>query len=234
MCGLYLLVIMTANFYFGQSFLIYELNWEASFPCFVAFIWSALFTIFSPLCHAFVSFCRLMVAVNPIETKVKDPYFVSKIIFCMLPFVIMFIITFSIPVKMFSDNSVSNFCTALIFSPKSGLLFSDVLMATLSFQIIMVVVIGTTYTLLFRQMKKNQESMEQSRSKSHSNVALFVQVIFTIVAQALNWIPCGIINLTFLISGKVSPYIMVMSILLPSANSLITPVLLILVVVRHK
>ena len=134
MYGLYLLIIMTANFYFSQSFSFYELNWEASFPCFVAFIWSALFTIFSPLCHAFVSFCRLMVVINPMETKVKDPHFVSKIIFCMLSFAFMLIITFSIPVKMFCNNSLSNFCTPLVVSPKSGLLFSAVLVATLSFQ----------------------------------------------------------------------------------------------------
>ena len=77
-------------------------------------------------------------------------------------------------------------------------------------------------------MKKNQESLEQLRSKSHFNVTLFVQIIFTIVAQVLSWIPCGIINLTVLITGKVSPHITIISILLPSVNPLITPVLFIL------
>ena len=119
MYGLYLLVIMTANVYFDRSFSFYELNWEVSFLCFGAFIWSVLFAIFSPLSHAFVSFCRLMVVVNPMETEVKNPHFVSKIIYYVLSFVFMLIITFSIPVKMVCNSLLSKFCTRLVPSPKS-------------------------------------------------------------------------------------------------------------------
>ena len=68
------------------------------------------------------------------------------------------------------------------------------------------------YILLVRQMKKNQECLEQLRSKSHSNAALFAQIIFTIAARALSWIPSGIINLTILLTGRVSPHITISSI----------------------
>ena len=90
------------------------------------------------------------------------------------------------------------------------------------------------YILLVRQMKKNQECLEQLRSKSHSNAALFAQIIFTIAARALSWIPSGIINLTILLTGRVSPHITISSIFLPSVYPVVTPALFILVVVRHR
>ena len=70
--AIYLSILWVADIIYGETFILEESNWTNGPFCFLAFMISLEFALFSPLGHCFLSFLRMMIVKRPLDTKFKD------------------------------------------------------------------------------------------------------------------------------------------------------------------
>ena len=68
----YLSMLWVADIIYGETFILQESNWTSGPFCFLAFMISLEFALFSPSGHCFLSFLRMMIVKHPMDTKFKD------------------------------------------------------------------------------------------------------------------------------------------------------------------
>ncbi len=62
LCGIYLTMIWSADIYYGETFVVKNLQWRKNATCTLAFAINLFFSLFLPLLLSILSFSRLMAA----------------------------------------------------------------------------------------------------------------------------------------------------------------------------
>ena len=63
LCGSYLVVLLFADFVFQEDFAVKETMWRSSFPCFMIFVISLIFSFLSATYLSFMSLCRTILVI---------------------------------------------------------------------------------------------------------------------------------------------------------------------------
>ena len=221
--GIYFTIILISDISLGKTVFMSG-RWTSHFLCLSAYIVILWFTILSVFLQVLMSTARLMVVLNPLQTKFKDTTFVTRSIvgIFLISFGISFqgLILFYMPRNLglldlclpFIDPTNSNFGTRIIT-------WFVVLLQTLS-----SVVISIMHALLFLKIKKSENIVVNT--KLNADFSLLSQLLVSSLSNILCWFPMNVlyIALMFFPLYSINIIIWLLVIVLP-LNSIISPLI---------
>ena len=218
--GVYLLFLIV-----GEGFLDFFM-WTSSPLCIIAYGLFFNYNLFSPLVLNLSTLCRLMVTKYPLESRFKKSEFLIKLIIIL--FTISASITILLYIKMFygSFTVSSPFCIPLIDPSKQNLQEKIVLWFLFPFQILSLVSIYAMYIFLFIEVSNSKQKVQKQSSKGMSIKSIMLQVVVTVIANTLTWIPSGVIYIVAMIMTEY-PMEMIIWTLIAVApiNSVVNPII---------
>ena len=158
MCGLYLAVIYVADIIFKDSFIISDVKWRRSSGCIIAFVLALTFSLTIPYFLTYLSMARLMVVVNPFNTKFKSKSFVAR---CLLGGICLFDTSGVVVALFLHDKGTmpSNLCSPFINPTDSVKISTWVVFIA---QFVALVLISLMYIILIKQVIHNSKELAGS------------------------------------------------------------------------
>ena len=222
--GIYLMILLI-----GDNFFPHELIWKPSSICFVVNILFLNFTISSPSALCFFTLCRLMVTKFPLDTKLKNPKYTLKCIVCSFIASSLFTIIISILMQYIFYLS-SPFCTNFANPSKSVLLVKIVRWFIVLYKFLATGTILVMYIVLLYDLQTSQMKCQKVQSLQ---VSILAQIVVTIIANTLTWIPSGIIHiLTMTLRQYLMELVLWTVIGIEPINSVVNPFIFIITTVK--
>ena len=223
LCGSYLVVLLFADFVFQEDFAVKETMWRSSFPCFMIFLISLIFSFLSATYLFFVSLCRTILVISPLNISFKNKYFIIKILVFLFTGTMSCSVLLAILYKTTNSTLPTNLCLPFI-DPTNSIIFIKILTMFIAlFQILASIFICITYTLLFKNLNLSDLNISKSNNRSHKG--LMVQLLVVTVSNLICWIPSNIIYLSSLFISRYSiDSIIWTTIAVAPINSIINPV----------
>ena len=78
-CGLYFLLFLAVNLYYGINF-VFSLSFSSSYFCHFMFCCVTIYSVFSPMILLLLSVVRLMVVLHPLTSRFKQTSFVTNLL----------------------------------------------------------------------------------------------------------------------------------------------------------
>ena len=234
-CGIYLGCIWISDVIYKGEFLVQEKLWKSGHLCFTAFGIVLWFTILDQLILIFISLCRLMLVICPINTKFKESEFVLKsVVLCyLLSFLAALLVTYYF--KLTYEHLTFSLCLPFIDPTGSVIMIKIIILYTVISQTISSVTIIIMHILLVKGLKEAKKNTGQSKSSFDSNTPLFLQLILITTSSILCWFPAnGIYIAAMLLSTYPTDLIIWTTVAGLPINAIINPSVIIINSSRKK
>ena len=230
--GVYLISIWLEDFSLKGAFSVKEYLWRSGLVCLTAFTIILLFTILTQILLLFLSVSRLMIKINPINTKFKQLKFVTKSL------VAAFLVSLPIAVfiaslyKVKEKHIPTSLCLPFIDPTAKVLMIKIMIWFAVITQLLSSLSMLTIHILLVAKLRKSHQYVTKSKSRG-SDTLLIIQLSTVTLSNILCWFTSNSVYVTamFSYSYPISLIIWISFIGLP-INSLINPLTFISVFVR--
>ena len=130
------------------------------------------------------------------QSKFKKPEFLLQLVIFI--FVIPTATTSMLTIALFyGDFTLScPFCIPFNDPSKSVLQIHISLYMVFGLQVLTIVVICILYAILYLDVKRSQQKVQMKYSKVISAKKILIQVVVTVTANTLTWVPSGIIYIS--------------------------------------
>ncbi len=236
-CSFPMFVTWIADLHFAKNFITMEIQWRSSFVCFLTFAVFLFFTLLSPAVLCLLSYQRLELVKNPIDTEWKHAKFVMRKAALVYGVCLLITTLFSgfIWLNTFLVNShiPTPFCSPFI--DPAGKLIAVPILASLAslwylFCIIFIIVI---YYNLVASVNESKKSVKDAASKEHSNTPLIVQVVVVTLSNILCWSPCSAVYISVMFLKQYPIELIVWTnVAVVPINSIINPLIFVVVSFR--
>ncbi len=226
--SLYLGIIWIANLVMAKNFFLLQEKWRHSYICFTATFSILYFTILIELLLLFLSLSRLMVVVQPMQTRFKVPKFAMSAVATLLisSFAASAIILFQ---KSMSSGAVShNLCLPFVDYTKSLSVSVLVYSITVS-QTVASITIFVFHVSLIHNVKKSKSTVGASNQSKDSFTALVALLIIVTFSNILCWYPSNVIYLlTLILDQYPTEMVTWTTVVFTPINSVINPIIVLL------
>ena len=197
--------------------------WRSSFPCFMIFVISLTFSFLSVTYLSFMSLCRIILVISPLNISFKNKYFIIKILGFLFTGTMSCSALLAILYKTTYSTLPTNLCLPFI-DPTNSIIFIKILTMFIAiFQILASIFICITYAFLFKNLNLSKLNISKSYNRSHKG--LMVQLLVVTVSNLICWIPSNIIYLSSLFMSRYSTdSIIWTTIAVAPINSIMNPV----------
>ena len=229
-CGLYLCNIWVSDIMLEGTYLIKEEIWKSHPLCFIVFFLILYFTFWGLFLLLFLSVSRLMVVLDPVDTKFKSFKLVTHYLACIFVFPIIIILIFIIFTQ--KENVISTSLCLPFVDPTGQFLLIKIISGFVALlQSSASAAIVTMSILLVKAVIKSKEALGSKNNWNKSNIRLIVQLIVTSLSNIMCWIPASVVYLSvmFLTTYPIHLVTWTTIIILP-LNSIINPIIFLL---RH-
>ena len=221
-CGIYLCIIWMTDFYFRGRFISNESHWRSSSLCFTAFGVSLWFSIVTPIILFFLSLSRLMVVINPLDTRFMKRDVVIKylLILMLVSMSISMILTFLM--KLFQEKLPLNLCLPFVDPTNSILLIKLIAWSVAFVQTMISIVIIALHLFLVQNLRHSQKMAKSSAENSNKSIIMQLALITT--SNIICWVPTNVIYLTSLFLQRYPTDLVIWTtILVTPLNSVVNP-----------
>ena len=228
--GIYLTSIWLAETYYKGVFKVKEELWRSSKFCFVAFCIIMCYTFSNQFLMLLLSFSRLMIVIDPLQTKFKNKSFMKRIIVCILLFSSLFSVFVTCFVKFAHGTLSTDICFPFI-DPSHSLQLLHLLtwIVVVSHSIIISVIIYQNITLV-----QNVKMSSENIAKTQLSYGSLIRQLFVLnMSILLCWIPADIMYISlYFISHYSKILILLIPVTFGPITSLVFPTLYILIHIR--
>ena len=236
LCSLHLGILFAADQIFHGKFAIYSSLWQGNIVCFVTFALSLQFSLMSPFVATFMAFARLMVVLNPIDTKLKRKGFTLKTSVCFTLVILFFSYSFGFILKIRLPKLPSRLCQPYLDPTHSVWMIKLSTLIISSVQIMsMLSIIFLCVKLVSHLQNAKQGIKPVSVSKSQSQVRICFHLMILVSSYLLSWGPANIVHLSSLSSWRCSTELAIWTtIVVPALNSITNPLLFLVSTLRRQ
>ncbi len=193
--GLHLLTLASADEYYGETYVAYEISWRQGFLCNSVSVISLFSNMMSIWILFFLAISRIMIIKHPMLTRVKEPKFVISILGSGLLLVSVFVtVSSSILITQSHEGQALPLC---VMYGVSGNVHSIITALHGLIQLFAVLSITSFYCYVIFLLKKADESAVASRSTGkhslHLSASTLFQLVFVSISDIICWLPSSII-----------------------------------------
>jgi len=231
---LYLKLVWISDIILGDTFFISEKTWRSSNTCFTAMFLVLIFTFATQLFITFLSFSRLRLVLNPVETHLKSTKFVLKSILCMSLVAFIISLLIGIGIKLTMDSLPTSLCLPFIDPLNYFIVIKLIVWIVAISQLITSVAVILMHVLLVKALINSQKKINISKSKpGTSNTYIIMQLFIITVSNMICWFPTNIIYITAMFLERYSTNLIIWTtVVAMPINSIINPVVFIIVACR--
>ncbi len=224
LCSLYLQIIWIADLLHAGIFLFNEKHWRSSPGCFAASEIVLWFTLSTQLLLIFLCLGRLMIVLQPVDTKFKRLSFVVTSLSCVTIFSFLVSLAIIFSAKFVAVDLPTGLCLPFVDPTEGVLVIKVITWLTVTSQTISSVIIVFLHAFLVFQLSKTQKSVQKAKSSQDSNVVLLCQLVLITVSNILCWFPTNTIYVTALFLTRYPINLVIWStVTLMPLNSIINP-----------
>ena len=222
--GTYLCIIWVANHFFRGNFVSYENWWRHSYGCFAAFGISFWFIILTPCVFLFLALSRLMVVINPVDTKFKKVNYVSVCLFSITIGTMSISAIFTFLMMLTEKQLLLSLCFPLV-DPSNSLFITKLTTWSVAIiQFITIHVIMICHFILIKNLRVSQKKVSSTNGLGKDNFPIIFKLILITLSNVICWIPSNIIYLLLSFLHRYPIEIIVWTIIsVTSLNSIIVP-----------
>ena len=201
--SLYFSFLITVEFIHKVSIISYEKIWKRSFPCYMIFFTSLLFTIELPLLLSFISLARLRAVTKPLEHNFQRHPLMAQIIpICTFTGLLMSILLTTGHATI-HDKIPTTLCFPFIDPSHSQWFIKLITFITGTIQLSSSLFIMSVYLLFITILNNSSKYLKCNISKKISRVGMIIQLFIVTSSNIICWIPA---NITYLMSLYMSKY----------------------------
>ena len=224
--GVYLLLIASADLYYKDYYIGYELEWKNNLMCKASAFLALTSMMASPIILCIFMIARYCVTQWPMTSKFKNKKFVKRVVQISLtisicPCILLVAGLFGI----YGKRVPTGICLALYTSKDQSLLIllsslTVILVQMCSFLIIFVL------TILLIVKLTNSEKNRPTQTKSKKTKKLSVDLLLVITTNMCCWIPSNIVFILPLVGYQVSSHLLILiTVCIIPINSVLDPLL---------
>ncbi len=231
LCGVYLLIIWSADLTFKKHYVVKEPVWRKSTLCLTSFATMTMHCLCTPLLFDFLSLARYDVVKEPFNSKFKSKNIVIKCLVVVFIFVISVTVAF---VTIFSHfcEIATGLCLPFIHKDATCFLFHIGFVFVISlYQSLAIFIFLFLYVAMCFRLKQPASSVSSHRKVSKS---ILIQIFFLGVLSTASW-TSNLVYMASIFQQKPSEELLVWAtgLLLP-LNPLFNPVIVIVLLLRKK
>ena len=186
--SLYFISLVTADFIYHVSIISYEKIWKRSFPCYLIFFTSLIFTIESPLLLSIISLARLRAVTKPLESNFqKHSLMVQLISFCTFTGLLLSILLTTGHATIY-DEIPTTLCLPFIDPSDSQWFIKLITFIIATIQLGSSLFIVAVYMLFVKILNKSSKYLEFNVSKRISRVGIIIQLFVVTFSIIVCWI----------------------------------------------
>ena len=186
-CSVYLIILLFADFLYHDNFITNEVLWRSSTSCSMIFIFSLSFSLLSPIYLVFMSLCRCFAVALPLNLKMKDNYFIGRVLVSIFLSLILFSTSVGLVYKSKNNSYPSVLCLPFIDPLKSNIFLKIMTISTGFCQVTASIFICLIYIVLITKIKQSDYRVQKSKATSRSYLTL--QLLIVTASNLLCWIP---------------------------------------------
>ena len=234
LCGIYLIIVFAADTTLTGTFAAREHLWRSGIVCMTAFTMVLWFTLLTESVLFLLSFSRVMLVVNPFDTKFKHVRFITTVL-CFLIlfslFIAIVIVSFYVSKEIYIPTSL---CLPFIDPTGKVLMIKIITWFTVITQLFTSLSILAMNILFLLKVQKSRQLL--SKNQTHNaDTSLIVQLIIIITSNILCWFST---NTVYIVAMFVPTYpvnlIIWMTVLGLPINSIINPLIFSIVHCRKR
>ena len=235
LCSLNLWIIFVADQIFRHQFVIYARQWQRNILCLVSLTVCLQFSLTSPFILLYLATARLMVVLDPIDTKFKRKGFTTRSIFCFILVSLMISCSFGFYLKFSFSMLPSGLCQPFLDPTHSVWIIQFVTLMICIVQITAILSILFVCIKLVVHLQNVKQHMKPAVSKSHSHAGIYTQLTIVVLSCLLSWVPANVRHISSLLSLRYTTELAIwLTIILTALNSVINPVLFITAALRAQ
>ncbi len=197
----YLCIVWIADATFKGTFFVKEKMWRSGSTCFAAcqlVLWFALASQFT-LC--FFSLSRMMVVINPVDTKFKKTMFGIKCLSVLFLAALLSSVAFVIAIKFTADMMPNPLCLPFFDPPNLTIAVKIVTWFIASITIATPIAVTIMHVLLIKYVLKSDKNIRKSKTDNTSNVFLIAQLAALNTSHILCWFSSAAVFLAAMFSA---------------------------------
>ncbi len=192
LCVTHLLILVSADAYYGSTFLLKEDIWRLSTTCTTAFSFLLLCSLLLPTLLCFLCFARMEVTLKPFDAKCKTSNFTAKATLVICLSMVIITVSSSLVFGLLKRNT-SNLCSPFVDPTQTKVETNILVTGTLSIQITAFLFILISSVLLLRSKITSQKS---ALGHSAVTISFCMRLFLPPLSAFFSWLPCSIIFLT--------------------------------------
>ena len=231
--AVYLITLCIANRFYRKRFVLQSLQWRSEALCLILFGLFLNYSMLSPIMLCFMSLSRLMVVINPIDTRFKHTKNLLHSISAIWGFSTCCTTILTITTRITIESIPTVLCSPFFDPSGSVFLIKMIIFMTGTLEIISIIFILFVYTKLIIELKKPQENFKLSNTKCKTNRSLFIHIMVLSTSNVLCWVPSSIIYYYCMIMEIFPVELMFwVTISIIPINSIINPIVFIITELR--
>ena len=202
--GIYLVVIIAADFYYNENYIGYELSWRSNVVCKMSSLLALVSMLTSPIIISLMMVTRFCIVQWPLTSKFLKKRFLKKVVTIII--VLSFTIS-SFPTIIYyfvlGNSAPTGICLLYYTSKEQSFILLSTSLVIVLVQIICLSLIFILAILLLRKLSnpENMASVPKRKEKKRNISVLVICLIFT---NLCCWIPYSVIFILS-ITGHVVP-----------------------------
>ena len=229
--GILMAILLISDYVYHENFVTVERMWRSSIPCYIIFIFSVLFSVMSTSSLFFISVCRLIAVTLPFCLKIKNKYFIGKIMMILVIFILVTSIVIGIIFKETEKYLPTSLCSPFIDPSNSIFLIKVITISIGILQLVTSALICLIYSILVKDLRKTEETFNKSVSLNNFN--LIIQILIVTSSNLICWIPSNIIYISTLFMSKYPTDLLIWTtISVTPINSIINPLVFVVSTIK--
>ena len=193
------MILWSSDLYYGHIFVPKKYTWKKSIICNIVLSGFIFYKLFQPFILTILSLGRLMVVLNPFQSKFKSLNYTLKIIIIGFINIAFLSVIFGTIIKF--HTLPNNLCLPFADPTNNNLIIW--IMTVVIVVVEFVTIVGTLrmYAHMIQEVKKSQNYLRSTKTVT-SNSHIITHVTLLSLSELLCWIPAGVIFVTVLIVDK--------------------------------
>ncbi len=223
--AMYLIIVCVSDTQYGIHFVLMERIWNSSTLCLVCLGLALCFAAVYPVLLCLLSFARFSLVKHPLSSSFKKASFVTKTVSSIWGFSVFLSASFTVFFTFHEKIIPNNLCSPFFEVKYETISIKTVTIVTVLLQMIAIIFMLVFYVKMINEIAASQKSLQQSMSKTKSNVPKIIQIAGLTMSNIFSWIPSGVICFTIMFLKQYPTQIMTWTIVTATpVNSLVIPV----------
>ena len=233
-CSIPLCVTWIKNLQFKNQFALKAAQWQSSLTCYFSFQITLTFNLMSPVFLCFLSVMRMVVTKYPLNFATRRTSLTLKCLTFCWAIAIILGTTIAVIMRLYYINIPMPLCSPFIDPTNSVFLIKIITWIVVTLQSVAMFAIVWSYLILVNELKKSEDKVKVSYTKTKSKKLLFLQIFLITSSNIICWIPSGII---YIFSMFLEEYPIAMmywvTIVVTPVNSILNPIVFVFITLKQ-